>query len=66
MTEQVKKSTERLAECCHTPDMIRAFSGENGGLNQVFRLTEPPTYMTTFIFLFQIAKTSFVKSDVFQ
>ena len=65
-TDKIEKSTERLTECCHTPDLVQAFSEENGGLNQVLRSTKPPTYMTTFIVLCQIAKKAIVKSSVFQ
>ena len=65
-TDKIEKCTERLAECCHTPDLVQAFSEENGGLNQVLRLAKPPTYMTTSIVLYQIAKKAIVKSGVIQ
>ena len=41
-TDMIKKFTERLTECCHTPDLVQAFSEENGVLNHVtysFRVT---------------------------
>ena len=48
---KTEKSIERLTECCHTTDLVKTFSEENVGLNQVLRLAKPPTYMTTFIVL---------------
>ena len=53
-TDKIEKCTERLAECFHTPDLVQEFSEENGGLNQVLRPAKPPTYMTTFIVLYQV------------
>ena len=65
-TNKIEKSTERLTQCCHTPDLVQALSEENGGLNQVLRMAKPPTYMTKFIVLYQIAKKVIIKSGVFQ
>ena len=47
----IEKSTEQLAEFRHTPDLVRTFSEENGGLNHVLRQAKPSTYMTTYIVL---------------
>ena len=33
-TDKIEESTERLTERCHTPDLLKAFLDENGGLNQ--------------------------------
>ena len=46
-TDKIDKCTVRLAEYCHTPDLVQAFSEENGGINQVLRPAKPATYMTT-------------------
>ena len=37
---------EQLANNCHIPDLVQAFSEENGGLNQVLRRVKPPACMT--------------------
>ena len=47
-TDKIEKSTERLTKCCHTSDMVQAFSEENGGLTKVLRHVKSPTYMSTF------------------
>ena len=46
-TDRIKKFTERLAENRHTPDLVLAFSNENGRLIQVLPHAEPPIYTTT-------------------
>ena len=45
-----KKTTEQLVNNCPIPDLIQAFSEENGGLNQVLRRANLPILWQLSIF----------------
>ena len=45
-TVKIEKFTERLTESCYIPDLAKAFSNKNGGLNRVLRHAKPPTCIT--------------------
>ena len=48
-TDKTEKSTDRLANSCHNPDLVQAFSNKNCGLiNNVLRQAKPLNYMTSY------------------
>ena len=49
--KKLYQMAEKLKNNCHIPDLVQAFSEENGGLNLVLRCIKPPACRPRFLHL---------------